>query len=68
MARRDHMDPLALGMLQSFYVGGTTRLVDSSVFGVDTQVVGAMYVQRMAPPSARFLCPSSSFMAECTVV
>lgn len=50
-------EPLTLGVLQSFYVGGTTRVVESSVFGVDTQVVGAMYVQRMAPHDCTFPHP-----------
>jgi pimeloyl-ACP methyl ester carboxylesterase len=50
-------EPLTLGVLESFYVGGTTRVVESSVFGVDTQVVGAMYVQRTAPRECTFAHP-----------
>lgn len=50
-------EPLTLAVLQSFYIGGTTRVVESAVFGVDTQIVGAMYVQRMAPRRCTFSHP-----------
>ncbi|SCW66156.1 Alpha/beta hydrolase family protein [Sphingobium faniae] len=51
------MEPLTLGVLESFYVGGVQRQVESGIFGLDTQISGALYVQRMAPVERRFPYP-----------
>ena len=49
--------PLTLAVLESFYVGGNSRDVTTQVFGPDTQVSGAMYVQRIAPAEISLAAP-----------
>src|SRR5215470_4008684 len=51
------MSPLNLTHYESFYVGGTTRHVENRLFGTETQIRGAMYVQRMVPALKRFGMP-----------
>lgn len=51
------MQSLNLAALESFYVGGAPRQVQHKVFGLETQVTGAMYVQRMVPQERRFPIP-----------
>lgn len=48
------MEPLTLGAVEGFYVGGEERAITAG-FGPETQALGAMYVQRMAPPEPRGL-------------
>lgn len=50
------MEPITLGRLESFYVGGTEREV-AGLFGPETQIAGALYAQRMAPVDLAFPCP-----------
>lgn len=51
------MEPLVLGAMESFYVGGTPRTVESSAYGIQTQISGAMYVRRLLPAERRFMFP-----------
>lgn len=51
------MSALNLAALESFYVGGTPRQVQHRIFGMETQVAGAMYVQRLVPQERRFPFP-----------
>ena len=51
------MEPLYLQSVQSFYVGGTAREVQSALFGADTLISGAMYVQHWVPARRRFHLP-----------
>jgi hypothetical protein len=48
---------LKLSSLESFYVGGGARAVTSAFFGEDELIVGAMYVQRVAPAKIVFPYP-----------
>ncbi len=51
------MSALNLAALESFYVGGSPRQVQHRIFGAETQVTGAMYVQRLVPQERRFPFP-----------
>ncbi|MCS3835654.1 pimeloyl-ACP methyl ester carboxylesterase [Pseudomonas sp. JAI111] len=51
------MQLLNLATLESFYVGGRLRQVQHEIFGLETQVTGAMYVQRMVPQKRCFPFP-----------
>ena len=50
------MEPLALGAIETFYVGGQPRDV-VGLFGPDTQVSGQMYVQHLASATVTFGLP-----------
>jgi pimeloyl-ACP methyl ester carboxylesterase len=43
------MEDLVLSVMESFYVGGEIHGVSSPFFGIDEVIVGAMYVQHLAP-------------------
>lgn len=51
------MNELVLRTLESFYIGGETREVETVSHGADTQVTGAMYVQRLCPVARTFSIP-----------
>ena len=51
------MEPITLSALESFYVGGEVREVETEVFGPDRQVQDAVYVQRLAPSHRSFPFP-----------
>lgn len=51
------MSLLQLSCIESFYVGGVARPVENRLFGLETQVQGAMYVQRLVPASRGFDWP-----------
>ncbi|MDH4565200.1 hypothetical protein E8E95_00680 [Pseudomonas sp. BN414] len=51
------MNALNLAALESFYVGGALRQVQHRIFGTETQVSGAMYVQRLVPQERHFPFP-----------
>lgn len=47
------MEPLRLGVLESFYIGGSSRRVVGAL-GPDTQISGQMYVQHIRPVDVTF--------------
>jgi pimeloyl-ACP methyl ester carboxylesterase len=50
-------ETLQLAQFESFYVGGERRAVTSPLFGADEVVIGAMYVEHLAPARIDFPYP-----------